>query len=74
MSVYMLCLVLFFVGVYCILVKRNLIKIIIGISIMEYAVNLFLVLVGYRMRGRAPCPHRCFGNRGTRRSSRISYI
>jgi len=54
MSVYFLCLVLFCVGLYCILRKRNLIKIIIGIIIMEYAVNLFFVLIGYRMHGRAP--------------------
>ncbi|MDD5558015.1 MAG: sodium:proton antiporter [bacterium] len=54
MTVYLLCLVLFLIGVYCILVKRNLIKIIIGLAISEYAVNLFLILAGYRMRGRAP--------------------
>lgn len=54
MTLYLLCLVLFLIGVYCILVKRNLIKIIIGVGIMEYAANLFLVLVGYRMKARAP--------------------
>ena len=54
MTVYFLCLILFCVGLYCILRKRNLIKIIIGIAIIEYAVNLFFVLVGYRMNGRAP--------------------
>ena len=54
MSVYFLCLVLFSVGLYCVLRKRNLIKIIIGIVIMEYAVNLFLILIGYKMHGRAP--------------------
>ena len=54
MSVYFLCLVLFSIGLYCILRKRNLIKIIIGIIIIEYAVNLFFILVGYRMHGRAP--------------------
>lgn len=52
--VYFLCLVLFCVGLYAILVKRNLVKIIIGLSIMEYAVNLFFVLIGYRYAGRAP--------------------
>jgi len=52
--IYLMCLILFSVGVYCILVKRNLIKIIIGIGIVEYAVNLFFVLVGYRVQGRAP--------------------
>ena len=54
MSIYFLCLVLFCIGLYCILRKRNLIKIIIGIGIIEYAVNLFFILVGYRIHGRAP--------------------
>ena len=54
MSVYFLCLILFSIGIYCILRKRNLIKIIIGLAIIEYAVNLFFILIGYRMHGRAP--------------------
>jgi len=54
MSVYLLCLILFSIGLYCVVRKRNLIKIIIGIGIMEYAANLFFVLVGYRKEGRAP--------------------
>jgi multicomponent Na+:H+ antiporter subunit C len=52
--VYFLCVVLFCIGIYCILVKRNLIKIIIGIGIAEYAVNLFFILTAYRFQGRAP--------------------
>jgi multisubunit Na+/H+ antiporter MnhC subunit len=47
------------VGLYCVLRKRNLIKIIIGIGIMEYAVNLFLVLIGYRTQSVSPI---CVGN------------
>jgi multisubunit Na+/H+ antiporter MnhC subunit len=54
MSVYLLCLVLFCIGLYCVLRKRNIIKIIIGLGIIEYAINLFFVLVGYRAGGRAP--------------------
>lgn len=54
MGIYMMCLVLFSIGLYCILRKRNIIKIIIGLIIAEYAVNLFFVLLGYRMEGRAP--------------------
>lgn len=54
MSIYFLCLVLFCIGLYCVLRKRNLIKIIIGLGIIEYAVNLFFVLVGYRVQGRSP--------------------
>jgi multisubunit Na+/H+ antiporter MnhC subunit len=34
--------------------KRNIIKIIIGIVICEYAVNLFFILSGYKMNGRSP--------------------
>ncbi len=45
---------LFCVGLYCVLRKRNLIKIIIGIGIMGYAVNLFIILAGYRAQSRAP--------------------
>ena len=54
MTIYLLCLVLFSLGVYCILRKRNIIKIIVGVIIAEYAVNLFFILVAYRMEGRAP--------------------
>lgn len=54
MGIYILCLVLFFVGVFCILRKRNIVKIIVGLIITEYAVNLFFVLLGYRMEGRVP--------------------
>jgi len=54
MSTYILCFILFCVGLYCLLRKRNLIKIIIGIGIIEYAVNLFFILVSYRIYGRSP--------------------
>lgn len=54
MIIYLLCLLLFCVGLYCVLMKRNLIKIIIGIGIMEYALNLFFALVGYAWKGRSP--------------------
>ena len=54
MSLYLLCLILFGVGLYCVIVKRNIVKIIIGLGICEYAVNLFFILAGYRMNGRSP--------------------
>lgn len=54
MAAYFLCIVLFSLGIYCVLVKRNLIKILLGIVIAECAVNLFLVLVAYRAEGLAP--------------------
>jgi len=52
--VYALCFVLFVVGLYCALTKKNVVKIVIGLVIMEYGVNLFLVLLGYRREGIAP--------------------
>jgi multicomponent Na+:H+ antiporter subunit C len=54
MSLYILCLVLFCIGLYGVLRKRNLVKIIIGLGIIQYSVNLFLILLGYRYHGRAP--------------------
>jgi len=47
MILFILCFVLFLVGLYGVVAKRNLIKIIIGLAIMEYSINLFLVLIGY---------------------------
>ena len=54
MTLYILCLMLFCIGLYGVLRKRNLVKIIIGLGIIEYAMNLFFVLLGYRFHGRAP--------------------
>ena len=54
MHIYILCLALFVVGLYALLVKRHIIKKIIGLSILEFGVNLFLILVGYRKSGIAP--------------------
>ncbi len=54
MITYFLCLVLFCIGLYGILRKRNIIKIVVSIVICEYAVNLFFILFGYRIGGRAP--------------------
>ena len=54
MIVYLLCFVLFLVGLFGILTKRNIIKIVIGLSIMEFSIFLFLVLIGYVDSGLAP--------------------
>ena len=54
MILYLLCLALFCIGLYGVLRKRNLVKIIIGLGIIEYSMNLFFVLLGYRFHGRAP--------------------
>ncbi len=52
--VYGLCLLLFVIGLYAAVTKKNTVKIVIGLGIMEYAVNLFLVLLGYRKGGSVP--------------------
>ncbi len=54
MIIYLLCIFLFLVGLYGVIAKRNLIKIVIGLAIMEYSVNLFLILIGYVKGGAAP--------------------
>ena len=51
---YLLCFLLFMIGLYCAVVKKNMVKIVVGILVMEYAVNLFLIMLGYRKGGEAP--------------------
>jgi len=51
---YLLSLVLLIIGLYGVLVKRNLIKIAIALSITEYAIFLFFALIGYKKGGAAP--------------------
>jgi len=41
-------------GIACMLWKRNMVKIIMGLSLVESSVNLFLVALGYRQGGAAP--------------------
>ena len=42
---------LIFIGLYIVLVKKNLIKVIICLSIIDTGINLFLIAVGY-IKGR----------------------
>lgn len=51
---YVLALLLMVIGLYVVVAKKNVVKIILGIAILEYAVNLFLLLLGYRSGGAAP--------------------
>ena len=54
MIYYLLAILLFVIGLYGVLTKRNLFKIIIGLLIIEYATFLMFALVGYRKGGIAP--------------------
>lgn len=53
-SHYIACFALVFIGLYVVLVKSNLIKVIIGICLVDTGVNLFLISVGYIHDGTAP--------------------
>ena len=52
--IYALCFVLIAIGLYAVVVKKNLVKIVMGLAIMEYGINLLLILIGYRKGGAAP--------------------
>ena len=41
-------------GLYCIVVKYDLIKTVIGLSVMDYGVNLLIITIGYNPGGTAP--------------------
>jgi len=45
---------LIFIGLYIVLVKHNLIKVIIGLSILDTGINLFLISIGFVKKGTAP--------------------
>ena len=51
---YFTVVVLTLLGLAAMIFKKNLIKILMGLSLMESAVNLFLVATGYRQGGVAP--------------------
>ncbi len=51
---FILCFVLFLIGLYGVLTRKNIIKIIIGLCIMEYSLNLFFIMIGYIDGGVAP--------------------
>ena len=41
-------------GLYCIVTKYNLIKTVIGLSVMDYGVNLLIISIGFNPGGTAP--------------------
>lgn len=54
MTVYVLCFLLFLTGLYGVITRRNLIKIAISLSIMEFSCFLFLALLSYTTGGEVP--------------------
>ena len=51
---YLMAIIVVAVGLYAVVCKKNLMKAIVGIIILDYGVNLFLLLTGYRTNGIAP--------------------
>jgi len=47
-TIYVLTFALLLIGLYAVVAKKNVIKIIVGVLIIDYAVNMLLVLSGYR--------------------------
>ena len=45
---------LIIIGLYAVLFRKNLIKMVIGIVLIESGVNLFLITLGYRENSIAP--------------------
>ena len=41
-------------GIYCVAVKKDLIKIVIGLGIIDYGINLLIVSFGFNNGGTAP--------------------
>ncbi|RKX67371.1 cation:proton antiporter [candidate division TA06 bacterium] len=56
--------VLFLIGLFGVLTRKNIIKILVSLSITETAVNLFLVTVGYIKNGKAPILTNTIGSIG----------
>lgn len=54
MVVYLLCFGLFVIGIYGLITKKNLLKIIISLNFAGYATYLFFILIAYRHNGIAP--------------------
>lgn len=51
---YVAVIILFCLGIYTIIMKKNLIKIIIGFTIVESSLILLLILTSYKPGGTAP--------------------
>lgn len=52
--IYALCFMLILIGLYGVLVRRNIVKIIVSLLVVEYGIHLFLVLQAYRQGGVPP--------------------
>ena len=51
---YIVSIFLIVLGLYAVANKHNMIKIVLGMGIVDYGVNLLIVSIGYRPGGTAP--------------------
>ena len=51
---YCVSIILICLGLYTVCMKKNLIKVVLGLGIVDYGVNLFIVSVGFNDGGTAP--------------------
>lgn len=51
---YTVSFLLIVLGIFCMAVKKNLIKICIGMGLVDYGVNLLIVSIGFHPGGTAP--------------------
>ena len=51
---YLASFALLILGIYCMVTQKNLIKIAVGMGLVDYGVNLLIVSVGFNPGGTAP--------------------
>ncbi len=51
---YLASFALLILGIYCMITQKNLIKIAVGLGLVDYGVNLLIVSVGFNAGGTAP--------------------
>lgn len=51
---YIASMLLLVLGIYCVVCKKNIFKIIIGMGVIDYGVNLLIVSIGFNPGGTAP--------------------
>ena len=54
MIIYLTAIFLILIGFYAVFVKRNLLKILIALSIADTGINIFIISLGYRAGKTAP--------------------
>lgn len=51
---YIASFLLIILGLYTLIVKKNIMKMVMGMGIMDYGINLLLISIGFRTGGTAP--------------------